>query len=217
MLRNLLFAAASAVILAACSSTPETTTTSTSNKTTSQTEVSPFNLAFKTADELVAAGNTPTAIQRLMQLAGDTTLTPNEKAATLYRLGDLSISPTGYDAVGAEEYFTEVLYDYPASPSSPEASKRLPEATALVAALQEIVNDVSATKSEKFNALMLLGEHQDAIDIMVANDLTPGNEELLAMYQIGYLCEDSNLTGRAYPITDRDGSERSVRFCDFGK
>lgn len=217
MLRPILFAAASAVILAACSSTPESTTTASSSAATSETAASPLTLAFKTADELVAAGNTPTAIQRLMQLAGDTTLSANEKAATLYRLGDLSASARGYDATGAERYFTEVLSDYPASPSAPKASQRLPEITALVAALQEIVDDVNSTRSEKFNALMLLGEHQDAIDIMVANDITPDNEELLAMYQIGYLCEDSNLTGRAYSITDRDGTERSVRFCDFGK
>jgi hypothetical protein len=52
---------------------------------------------------------------------------------------------------------------------------------------------------------------------MVANDIVPGNEELLAMFQIGYLCDDSNLTGRAYSVTDRDGTSRNLRFCDFGK
>ena len=52
---------------------------------------------------------------------------------------------------------------------------------------------------------------------MIANDILPGNEALLAMYQIGYACEDSNLTGRAYSVTDRDGTVRNVRFCDAGK
>jgi hypothetical protein len=37
------------------------------------------------------------------------------------------------------------------------------------------------------------------------------------MSQIGYLCDDSNLTGRAYAVTDRDGTTRNLRFCDFGK
>ena len=52
---------------------------------------------------------------------------------------------------------------------------------------------------------------------MTAYDLVPDHEVLLAMYQIGYLCEDSNLTGRAYDVTDRDGTPRKVRFCDLGK
>ena len=52
---------------------------------------------------------------------------------------------------------------------------------------------------------------------MIANDILPGNEALLAMYQIGYACEDSNLTGRAYSVTDRDGTVRNVSFCDAGK
>ena len=76
---------------------------------------------------------------------------------------------------------------------------------------------MDSTRSQEFDALFNLGRHQEAIDMMVANDILPGNEELLAMYQIGYLCDDSNLTGRAYSVTDRDGTVRNLRFCDFGK
>ena len=95
MLRPFLFAVASALVLGACASTTDTTTTDTAATVVVET---PFNLAMDTADELVAAGNTPTAIQRLMQLVGDTSLSPQERGDTLYRLGKLSGSPTGYDA-----------------------------------------------------------------------------------------------------------------------
>jgi len=215
MLRPLLFAAASALVLGACASAPDTATTTTDP---SETAVpSEYKLAHDTAAELVAAGNTPTAIQRLMQLVGDASLTPDERAETLYKLGQLSGSPTGYNAEGAVEYFYEVLADYASTPAAPKAAAALPGAEAAVADYVAIVDSVDATRTEQFQALMNLGRHQAAIDLMVANDILPGNEDLLAMYQIGYLCDDSNLTGRAYSVTDRDGTVRNLRFCDFGK
>lgn len=216
MLRPLLFAAASAVILAACASSPGPSGTATTDAA-AVAEVSQFDLAFQTADELVAAGNTPTAIQRLMQLVGDTSLTDAQRSQTLHRLGQLSYSPTGYNAEGAVDYFNEVLTGYANSPAAKKSAGEVVIAQGLVEDYIAIVESDDAVRSEQFLALMNLGRHQDAIDLMVANDITPGNEELLAMYQIGYLCEDSNLTGRAYPVTDRDGTVRSLRFCDFGK
>lgn len=216
MLRPLPFAVASALVLGACaSSTDAPSAIGTSTAETSV--VSPFNLAMQTADELVAAGNTPTAIQRLMQLAGDTGISPQQRADALYRLGELSGSPTGYDAEGAVEYFNEVLTDYVNTPAAKQSAAALPGAKSAVSALIAKLESVNSTQSEKFLALFNLGRHQEAIDVMVANDILPGNEELLAMYQIGYLCDDSNLTGRAYSVTDRDGTKRNLRFCDFGK
>ena len=215
MLRPLLFAVASALVLGACASS--TDTTSTSSSSTETAIPSEYKLAHDTAAELVAAGNTPTAIQRLMQLSGDVSLTPNERANTLYKLGELSISPTGYDAEGAVGYFKEVLADYAEAPAAEQSAVALPDAEGAVASYVAIVDSVDATRSEKFAALMSLGRHQAAIDLMVANDILPENETLLAMYQIGYLCDDSNLTGRAYSVTDRDGTVRNLRFCDFGK
>lgn len=217
MLRPLLFAAASAVILAACASAPEAPASSSASSAAAAAEVSPFNLAFQTADELVQAGNTPTAIQRLMQLVGDASLTDVQRSEVLYKLGTLSASPTGYDAEGAVRYFEEVLADYKKTPAAKQSAAALPGAQELVSEYLAISGSDTAMRSEQFLALFKLGRHQDAIDLMVANDIMPGNEELLAMYQIGYLCEDSNLTGRAYPVTDRDGTVRNVRFCDFGK
>ncbi len=216
MLRSLLFAAVSAFMLGACASSTGSSTTS-RPETAETMVVSPYNLALNTADELVAAGNTPTAIQRLMQLVGDTSLSPQELGEVLFRLGELSGSPTGYDAEGSVEYFTELLADYPTTPAAPKASAALPGATEAVKSLLSTVESVNSTRSEQFLALFNLGRHQQAIDVMVANDIMPGNEELLAMYQIGYLCEDPNLTGRAYAVTDRDGTQRNLRFCDFGK
>lgn len=216
MLRPLLLAVASALVLGACASS--TDVPSTSGTSTAETSVvSPFNLAMQTADELVAAGNTPTAIQRLMQLAGDTGISPQQRADALYRLGQLSGSPSGYDAEGAVEYFNEVLADYANTAAAKQSAAALPGAKSAVAALIAKLESVNSTQSDQFLALFNLGRHQEAIDVMVANDILPGNEELLAMHQIGYLCDDSNLTGRAYSVTDRDGTTRNLRFCDFGK
>ena len=214
MLRPILFAVASALVLGACASTTDTTTTDTAATVVVET---PFNLAMDTADELVAAGNTPTAIQRLMQLVGDTSLSPQERGDTLYRLGKLSGSPTGYDAEGAVDYYQEVLTDYATTDAATQSAAAMPGAQAKVAGLIATLESIDSTQSDEFFALFNLGRHQEAIDVMVANDILPGNEGLLAMYQIGYLCEDSNLTGRAYPVSDRDGTLRDLRFCDFGK
>ncbi|MBU4567782.1 MAG: hypothetical protein KJ833_02325, partial [Alphaproteobacteria bacterium] len=93
MLRPLLLAVASALVLGACASSTDTPVRSESEATETVVVLSPYDLAFQTADELVAAGNTPTAIQRLMQLVGDTSLTPDQIASTLYKLGYLSASP----------------------------------------------------------------------------------------------------------------------------
>jgi hypothetical protein len=47
--------------------------------------------------------------------------------------------------------------------------------------------------------------------------IAPDNETLLAMYQFGYLSDARDLTGKAYTVTDRDGTVRTLRFADFGK
>lgn len=217
MLRPLMFAAAFLLTLGACASSQDASGPSAPAMTETSVIVSPFNLALKTADELVAAGNTPTAIQRLMQLAGDTGLSPLERSEVLYNLGKLSGSPTGYDAEGAVEYFEEALKDFSSTPAADRSEAALPGAEAKVAVHLAVLDSVDSVRSDEFLALFNLGRHQEAIDVMVANDLLPGNEELLAMSQIGYLCDDSNLTGRSYSVTDRDGSVRNLRFCDFGK
>jgi hypothetical protein len=216
MLRPLLFAVASALVLGACASSPSSGT-SRPEATETPAVVSPFSLGLQTANELVAAGNTPTAIQRLMQLAGDTSLSPQQRSEVLHKLGKLSISPTGYDAEGAVEYFNEVLTDFATTAAAKQSAAALPGAKATVTVHLATLESVDSTRSDEFLALFNLGRHLEAIDVMIANDILPSNEELLAMYQIGYLCEDPNLTGRAYSVTDRDGTVRNLRFCDAGK
>lgn len=215
MIRLFLSAAASLLVLSACATDP--TSAPSAPGTPAVTELAGFELAMKTVADLRATGNPQAAIQRLMQLAGDSTLSPNERAEALFQLGELSIGPGGYDAIGAVGFFEEIIRDYSGSDWKEAAVLKLDQARDTVNLLSATVEDPAATRTEKFDALMNLGRHQDAIDLMIASDLTPGNEPLLAMFQIGYLCEDPNLTGRAYEVTDRDGTARRLRFCDFGK
>ncbi|MFN7177983.1 hypothetical protein [Hyphomonas sp.] len=218
MLRSLLFAAASAVVLAACSSTPSPTPVPGAISPPEAAVVkSSFDRAMGTVEELVRAGNTPIAIERLMQLAGDTSITEEERAKTLVLLGDYSLATGGYNAEGAVGYYQEVLADHASSKAAADAAKKLPVAQTKVAEYLATLGSANLTRTQEFNALFGLGRHQAAIDVMTAYDLMPDNEALLAMYQIGYLCEDTNLTGRAYDVTDRDGTVRKVRFCDLGK
>lgn len=216
MLRSLLFAAASAAVLAACTSTPEPTPGAVAPPEATVVK-STFDRAMGTVDELVHAGNTPIAIERLMQLAGDTSITEEERAKTLVLLGDYGLAPGGYNAEGAVGYYQEVLADHASSKAAADAANKLPAAQAKVAEYLAMLGSANLTRTQEFSALFGLGRHQAAIDVMTAYDLTPDNEALLAMYQIGYLCEDTNLTGRAYDVTDRDGTVRKVRFCDLGK
>lgn len=213
MMRLSLAALASAIVLAACA-----TQTEPAQQPETPVEVpSQFELGMSTADELKDAGNVPTAIQRLMQLAGDPDLTADEKASVLYELGVLSMSPTGYDLPGAVGYFDEVVATYPGTEWAERAEAKLPEARAQVEALNAILASPDSTHTEQMYTLMKLGRHLDAIDLMNQYSIVPNNEVMLAMYQIGYLCEGSDLTGQSYPVSDRDGTTHTLRFCDFGK
>ncbi|MFN4183601.1 MAG: tetratricopeptide repeat protein [Hyphomonas sp.] len=213
MIRLSLAAMASALVLAACA----TQTAPVEGPTAPVVVPSQYELGMNTAEELRDAGNVPTAIQRLMQLAGDTEITPNQKANVLYELGVLSMSPTGYDVPGAVGYFDEVIATYPGTEWARRAEAKLPEARAQLAALNSVLDSPNSTNTERFYALMNLGRHLDAIDLMTQYTIEPDNDVKLAMYQIGYLCDESGLTGQSYTVTDRDGTTRRLRFCDFGK
>lgn len=213
MIRFSLAAMASALVLSACA----TQTDPVENPAAPVVVPSQYELGMNTAEELKDAGNVPTAIQRLMQLAGDTEITPNQKANVLYELGVLSMSPTGYDLPGAVGYFDEVIATYPGTEWARRAEAKLPEARAQVEALNTVLTSPDSTRTEQFYALMNLGRHLDAIDLMTQHSIEPDNDVKLAMYQIGYLCDESGLTGQSYTVTDRDGTTRKLRFCDFGK
>ena len=213
MIRLSLAAMASALVLSACA----TQTTPTDTPTAPVVVPSQYELGMSTAAELQSAGNVPTAIQRLMQLAGDPEITPAQKADVLYELGVLSMSPTGYDLPGAVGYFDEVIANHPGTEAARKAQAKLPEARAQVEALNAVLASPGASNTERFNALMQLGRHPDAIDLMTQYSIEPDNEVKLAMYQIGYLCDETGLTGQTYSVTDRDGTVRKLRFCDYGK
>lgn len=213
MIRLSLAAAASAIVLAACA----TSTEPAAKPDAAVVVPSQFELGMSTADELKAAGNVPTAVQRLMQLAGDPDLSPEQKANVLYEMGVLSMGQGGYDVAGAVGYFDEVIADYPGTDWAQKASSKLPEARAQMEALNAIIASPNSTRTEQFNALMKLGRHLDAIDLMTQYTIEPDNEVTLAMFQIGYLCDETGLAGQSYRVTDRDGTVRNLRFCDMGK
>lgn len=213
MIRSLAAAAVSALIISACASTqteiytpPVVTEVPTS-----------YELGMESASELAASGNVPAAIRRLMQLAGDPDLTGDQKAEVLFELGTLSKGPGGYDLPASAAYFDEIIQDYPGTAWARRASEQLTPVRDEIGSLNAVLDNETATRTERFDALMTLGRHEDAIDIMTSHALEPGNEPLLAMYQIGYLCDEPGLTGQSYNVTDRDGTVRTVRFCEYGK
>ena len=215
MIRLSLAAAASALVLAACTSAPAPVDTTTS--TSAAVAVSPFDLAMQTTEELATAGNTQAAIDRLTQLMGDPSLSREQMAEAIYRRGELRFGPNGFDTLGAVEDFEEVVDDYAGTEWATAAASMLDTARGKATSLNALLSQPETTRMQKFNVLMELGRHDDAMDLMLANDLTPDNEALLAMYQIGYLCEGDELTGRAYDVTEPDGTYHELRFCDFGK
>jgi hypothetical protein len=221
MIRLSFFAAASALALAACTSTPgpanDTTSTSTTVTEPAKPAPSGYDLGLKTADELAKAGNVPAAISRLMQLVGDTSINAEQKAETLLRLGTLSLGTGGYNALAAVNYFNEIVTQHTGSKAYTTAVPMLAQAKSKVSAYQAVASSASATRLQKFEALFALGSHDEAVDLMTQYNLSVGNEPLLAMYQIGYLCDDSALTGKTYSVTDRDGTAKTLRFCDLGK
>lgn len=214
-----LIGASCLVIVSACA-TPvvETPIVETPVETAEIVEtVSEFDRALATADELVEAGNTPTAIDRLTQLLGDASLTDKERAIAHFERGQLRYSLSGYDVLGAVDDFQTVVSDYSSSSLAGEAQELLDTARGEATSLNFIAEQPETGRTDRFQALYRLGQHQDAIDVMLGSNLTPDNAYLVSMYQIGYLCDGEDLTGPAYRATEPDGTDRELRFCDFGK
>jgi hypothetical protein len=174
-------------------------------------------LAMDTVDKLIAAGNEQAAILRLQQLVGIQDATDAERAAALYRMAHLQYGD-GNDVFGAIGTLDELLEDYPdfefAADAEDMRNTARGEATSLNFALE---TDETLTPTERFEIMFRLGRHQDAADFMLARNLTPENAYLLDMYQVGYLCEDDELTGPAYDMVEPDGTARTLHFCEFGK
>lgn len=227
MTRNLFAATASALVLVACATTtPEPVkapveTTDAVTDVVEEVEALPtpsrVELAMGTVDELVAAGNTQTALDRLTQLLGDTTLTDQERGEVLLRRGLLRSSEQGYDLWGGVEDLGKVAEDFPDTDLGNEA--RLLHATVRDEAKAQtaILERPETTRTQKFDALMSLGQHDDALELMLSSALKPNNDQLIAFYQIGHLCIGEDQTGPVYNAVEPDGTPRELRFCDFGK
>ncbi len=232
MTLRILFAAISAIALGACatstyegdakapdtSEAPAVLTPDTGEEAMTQTgEMSTFELAMQTVETLVEAGNEQQAIDRLTQLIGDPTLTREEMAEAFTQRGEIRLSSRGYDTMGAIEDFRQVTENYADTEWNAAASTLLDTANGKATSINFQLAQPETSRMRKLELLMEKGEHNEAIDMMIAYDLVPRNEILVAMYQIGYLCEDEALTGRAYSATEPDGTARRLQFCDFGK
>jgi len=213
---RMLLATSALVFAAACASTNVETPPVVVDTPPVATQPSNFDLAMNTVDELVAAGNEQAAILRLEQLIGKQDASEDEKAAALYRMAELKMGD-GNQVWGAIEALDEFIETYPDHAKANAASELRDYVRGEATSLNFKAEQGGLSPSEEFKVRFRLGEHQKAADIMLANALTPENDYLLDMYQIGYLCEDAELTGPSYPLVEPDGTDRVVRFCDFGK
>ena len=219
MNRLSLIAAASGLILAACASAPDTAADSAGSNAPLSLSSAPsaYDLAMGTVETLTAEGNRQVAIDRLTQLLGDQSLTREEMADALLRRGELRLNSGGFDVLGAVEDFDEIATEYTDTSAYNFALPLLDTARNSASFLNQALASPETTNLEKFDMLMQLGAHREAMDIMQANNFTPENGTLLAMYQIGYLCDEDGLTGRTYNATDTDGTALNLHFCDLGK
>ena len=176
-----------------------------------------FDLAMDSVDVLVAAKNEQAAIDRLMQLLGQPDLTDQEKQVALLKLGTIRMSSRGYDTWQAIANFEEIIDTYGADALDGVAQEKLEEARGKATSLNFIISQPETSRVQQFQAMFELGDHQEAVDLMLESNLNPGNDYLIAMYQIGWLCEGEGFTGPIYPATEPDGTGRRLQFCDFGK
>ncbi len=213
-----LIAASLLALAAACASTPIDTppVEVDAPPVADAVEPSAFDLAMGTVEELVAAGNEQAAILRLEQLIGKQDASDDERAKALYRQAELQMGE-GNQVWGAIETLDEFIETYPEHELAGAASELRDYARGEATSLNGKLEMGGLSPMEEFKTRFRLGEHQEAADLMLTNALTPGNTYLLDMYQVGYLCDDVELTGPTYELTEPDGTERTLRFCEFGK
>ena len=216
-MRSIIAVSALAITTACASNTIDTAPVIVDAPPVAETaQPSVFELAMGTVDQLVAAGNEQAAILRLEQLIGKQDATEDEKATALYRMAELKLGE-GNQVWGGISALDEFLETYPDHPQAAAATELRDYARGEATSLNGRLEMGGVSPMEEFEFRFRLGEHQDAADIMLQNALTPANEYILDMYQIGYLCDSAELTGPAYKLIEPDGTDRTVRFCDFGK
>jgi hypothetical protein len=213
---RLLIAAPLLALAAACASTNIETEPVIADAPPVVVEPSAFDLAMGTVDQLIEAGNEQAAILRLEQLIGMQSASDDEKAEALYRMAELKMGE-GNQVWGAIDALDEFIETYPTHARADAASELRDYARGEATSLNGKLEMGELSPMEQFKARFRLGEHQTAADLMFENALLPENDYILDMYQIGYLCDAAELTGPSYDLTEPDGTERVVRFCDFGK
>ncbi|MEL7108623.1 MAG: hypothetical protein AAGJ68_09565 [Pseudomonadota bacterium] len=213
---RVLMTASLLVLATACASTAVETEPVIADAPPVAIEPSAFELAMGTVDQLVDAGNEQAAILRLEQLIGMQDATADEKGEALFRMAELKMGEGNqvWGGIGALE---ELINSYPTHARATEASQMLDFARGEATSLNGLLEAGGLAPTKEFQIRFRLGEHQEAADIMFDNALTPDNAYILDMYQIGYLCDSAELTGPSYSLTEPDGTDRTVRFCDFGK
>ncbi|MEO1554258.1 MAG: hypothetical protein AAFR82_09995 [Pseudomonadota bacterium] len=213
---RLLLAASTLILVTACATSNVDAPPVLADTPPIATEPSTYDLAMGTVDDLLAAGNEQAAILRLEQLIGMQTATDDERAAALFRMAELKLGD-GSQVWGGIEALDELIEAYPEHESIPAAVEMRGTARGEATSLNFVLEQGELSPMQQFEARFRLGEFQSAADIMLANALTPENSYLLDMYQIGFLCDSIELTGPQYKLIEPDGTDRTVRFCDFGK
>ena len=177
---------------------------------------SPFDLAMDTVATLSAQGNEQAAIDRLTQLLGNPDLTDEEKASALYARAQLRYGE-GNDVYGAISDIGEMLALMPDHPDAVAASEMRDIARGEATSLNFLLEQGNQSRTERFETLFRLGEHQEAMDLMLDAGLTPSNDYLIDLYQMGYLCEGEEYGGPIFNGVEPDGTRRALQYCDFGK
>lgn len=219
---RLALASGSLALLAACASTTTTEPAAPAVAVEPPAEAadladSPFELAMSTVSSLEEAGNEQTAIDRLTQLLGDTSLDPVQRMLALERRAILRAGE-GHDVFGAiEDYSTLLEMEGLSADQQIAYTEARDILNGEATSLNFLLEQGNLSRTERFETLFRLGQHQDAMDYMLANNLTPGNDYLVDMYQMGFLCEGDEFGGPVYAATEPDGTPRSLQYCDFGK
>lgn len=217
MIRIILSTAALAA-LAACASTPVDVEPATAPPPPPiEAPQSAFDLAMGSVESLVAQGNEQTAVDRLTQLLGNAELTDEERLAALKMRADLRYGE-GNDLFGAIEDFDALL---DSGLLSPQESITITEtrdiARGEATSLNFMLENGNLSRTETFETLFRLGRHEEAVDLMLNEGVTPDNSYLIDLFEIGYLCEGEEFGGPVFNATETDGTPRALQYCDFGK
>lgn len=216
---RLALAAASCCMLAACAATgtdEPVAAASAPPPPAIDAEPSRYALAMDTVAILTEQGNEQAAIDRLTQLLGNPEVSREQQATALYTRAKLRYGE-GNDVYGAIDDLDEMLALMPDHPDAAAAAALRDTARGEATSINFALETQEMSRTERFETLFRLGEHQQAMDMMLETGLTPSNDYLIDLYQMGYLCEGAEYGGPAYAATEPDGTARQLRHCDFGK